>query len=79
MLKLLAIPAQSKEIQAVGGYGKAGLPGNLQSQVDKSVQFRIKNSPAFCANYVGMRKRFVAVIAVASVRKAQFKNLFYLL
>jgi len=79
MLILLALPAQAEKIKTVGGYCKAGLFGDLPGEIIKGVQFRIKDTSAFYTDYMGVGKRPAAVIAVASVRKAQLKNLVYLL
>ena len=79
MLTFLAAPTEAEEIKTVGGYDKAGLPGDLPGELTQDIQFRINDTPAFYADHMGMGKRPVAVIPVASVRKSQLKDLIYLL
>jgi hypothetical protein len=76
---LLALAAKAEEINPVSGNLEAGFFGNLLGQVFQTAQIRVDDFFAPRAYQMGVRVRFIAVITIASIRKADFYDFIFLL
>jgi hypothetical protein len=69
---LLALAAKAKKINPVSVNLETGFFGNLLCQVFQPAQIRVDDFFAPRAYQMGVRVRFVAVVAVAPIRKGYF-------
>jgi hypothetical protein len=76
---LLALAAKAKKINPVSVNLETGFFGNLLCQVFQTAQIRVDDFFASRAYQVGVRIRFIAVIPVASIRKANLYDFIFLL
>jgi hypothetical protein len=76
---LLALAAKTKKINPVSVNLETGFFGNLFCQVFQAAQIRVDDFFASRAYQMGVRIRFVAVIPVASIRKADLYDFIFLL
>jgi hypothetical protein len=67
---LLALATKAKKINPVSVNLETGFFGNLFCQVFQTAQIRVDDFFASRAYQMGVRVRFVSVITVASIRKA---------
>jgi hypothetical protein len=76
---LLALAAKAKKINSVSVNLETGFFGNLLCQVFQAAQIGVDDFFAPRAYQMGVRVRFVAVITVASIRKANLYDFIFLL
>jgi hypothetical protein len=76
---LLALAAETKKINPVSVNLETGFFGNLFCQIFQTAQIRVDDFFASRAYQMRVRIRFVAVIPVASIRKANLYDFIFLL
>jgi hypothetical protein len=76
---LLALATKAKKINPVGVNPETGFLGNLLRQVFQTAQIRVDDFFASRAYQMGVRVGSVAVISVASIRKADLNDFIFLL